>query len=81
MLERESELVERRPEQLVLRVDRIDPSKNIVRGFEAFALLLERHPELHGRVGDASRCSPRRGEDIPGVRGVRGRRRASGRGR
>ena len=35
---------------LVLRVDRTDPSKNIVRGFEAFGLLLDEHPELAGRV-------------------------------
>src|SRR5262249_47312537 len=51
VLEREAALAAQRPEQLVLRVDRTDPSKNIVRGFHAFALLLERHPELHGRVG------------------------------
>ncbi len=36
--------------QLILRVDRTDPSKNIVRGFQAFGLMLEEHPELHGRV-------------------------------
>jgi trehalose 6-phosphate synthase len=36
--------------QLVLRVDRTDPSKNIVRGFVAFGLLLDEHPELAGRV-------------------------------
>src|SRR5947209_12596399 len=51
VLEREAALVARRPEQLVVRVDRTDPSKNIVRGFDAFGVLLERHPELHGRVG------------------------------
>jgi trehalose 6-phosphate synthase len=50
-LEREEALVSRRPERLVLRVDRIDPSKNIVRGIQAFGLLLEQHPELHERVG------------------------------
>src|SRR5690606_35616566 len=33
---------------LIVRVDRTDPSKNIVRGFKAYALLLEEHPELHG---------------------------------
>ena len=54
----------RRPEQLVLRVDRTDPSKNIVRGFRAFALLLERHPELHGRVGMVALLAPSR-QDIP----------------
>lgn len=36
--------------QLILRVDRTDPSKNIVRGFQAYDLMLEEHPELHGRV-------------------------------
>jgi len=35
---------------LVLRVDRIDPSKNIVRGFLAYDLLLDRHPEWRERV-------------------------------
>jgi trehalose 6-phosphate synthase len=36
--------------QLVLRVDRTDPSKNIVRGFGAFGLMLDEHPELAGKV-------------------------------
>lgn len=35
---------------LVVRVDRIDPSKNIVRGFAAFDLLLAEHRELRERV-------------------------------
>ena len=64
VLEREQELVARRPEQLVLRVDRTDPSKNVVRGFRAFALLLEQHPELHGRVGMLALLAPSR-QDIP----------------
>ncbi|HEU5214604.1 MAG TPA: trehalose-6-phosphate synthase [Gaiellaceae bacterium] len=64
VLEREAALAARRPEQLVLRVDRIDPSKNVVRGFQAFALLLERHPELHGRVGMVALLAPSR-QDIP----------------
>jgi trehalose 6-phosphate synthase len=63
VLEREASLVERRPEQLVLRVDRTDPSKNVVRGFHAFALLLESHPELHGRVGMIALLAPSR-QDI-----------------
>jgi trehalose 6-phosphate synthase len=61
VLEREAALVTRRPEQLVLRVDRTDPSKNIVRGFHAFALLLERHPELCGRVGMVALLAPSSG--------------------
>jgi trehalose 6-phosphate synthase len=64
VLEREAALVARRPERLVLRVDRTDPSKNIVRGFHAFALLLERHPELHQRVGMVALLAPSR-QDIP----------------
>ncbi|HUY96724.1 MAG TPA: trehalose-6-phosphate synthase [Verrucomicrobiae bacterium] len=39
-----------RPEHLILRVDRTDLSKNIVRGFLAYERLLETHPELRGRV-------------------------------
>jgi len=34
----------------IVRVDRMEPSKNIVRGFRAFDLLLERYPELRGQV-------------------------------
>jgi trehalose 6-phosphate synthase len=64
VLERERALVARRPELLVLRVDRTDPSKNVVRGFRAFGLLLERHPELHGRVGMLALLAPSR-QDIP----------------
>ncbi|QBD80154.1 trehalose-6-phosphate synthase [Ktedonosporobacter rubrisoli] len=37
-------------EHTVMRVDRIEPTKNIVRGFEAYDYMLERHPELHGKV-------------------------------
>jgi trehalose 6-phosphate synthase len=64
VLELEAALVARRPEQLVLRVDRMDPSKNVVRGFHAFALLLEQHPELHGKVGFVALLAPSR-QDIP----------------
>jgi trehalose 6-phosphate synthase len=35
---------------LILRIDRIEPSKNIVRGFLAFEEMLELHPEHRGRV-------------------------------
>ena len=37
-------------ESVMIRVDRAEPSKNIVRGFKAFGLLLSRYPELRGRV-------------------------------
>jgi trehalose 6-phosphate synthase len=36
--------------QLIVRIDRLEPSKNIVRGFLAFEELLERHAEYRGRV-------------------------------
>ena len=64
MLAAERALVARRPEKLVVRVDRTDPSKNIVRGFRAFALYLETHPEMHGRVGMLALLDPSR-QDIP----------------
>jgi len=36
--------------QLIVRVDRSEPSKNIVRGFQAFEEMLELYPEHRGRV-------------------------------
>jgi trehalose 6-phosphate synthase len=64
VLARERELVERRPEFLILRVDRTDPSKNVTRGFRAFELFLDAHPELHQRVGMLALLDPSR-QDIP----------------
>jgi trehalose 6-phosphate synthase len=64
VLERERGIVERRPEKLVVRVDRTDPSKNVVRGFRAFASYLDAHPEMHGRVGMLALLDPSR-QDIP----------------
>lgn len=37
-------------ERTIVRVDRLDPSKNVAAGFQAFDLLLQRHPEWVGRV-------------------------------
>ena len=50
VVERQATLRRERPERLVVRVDRTDPSKNILRGFRAFELLLERYPQHRGRV-------------------------------
>jgi trehalose 6-phosphate synthase len=36
--------------QLILRIERSEPSKNILRGFEAYGELLALHPELHEKV-------------------------------
>jgi len=60
----EERLVAARPERLVLRVDRTDPSKNVVRGFHAFARFLARHPEWHGRVEMLALLDPSR-QEIP----------------
>jgi trehalose 6-phosphate synthase len=64
VLAAERELVRRRPEKLILRVDRTDPSKNIVRGFRAFELYLDAHPSAHGRVAMLALLDPSR-QDIP----------------
>ncbi|TMG32738.1 MAG: trehalose-6-phosphate synthase [Chloroflexi bacterium] len=46
----EREILRWRPEQLIYRVDRMDLSKNIIRGFVAYERLLQAHPEWHRRV-------------------------------
>ncbi len=46
----EDALFDDRPEHVILRVDRTDPSKNIVRGLKAFDRLLEERPEWRDRV-------------------------------
>jgi trehalose 6-phosphate synthase len=45
---------------LVLRVDRTELSKNILRGLKAFELVLERRPELRGRVVHLALLQPSR---------------------
>jgi trehalose 6-phosphate synthase len=64
VLASESEIVAQRPEKLIVRVDRTDPSKNIVRGFRAFELYLDGHPEMHRRIGMLALLDPSR-QDIP----------------
>jgi len=49
---------------LILRVDRTDPSKNIVRGFLAYETLLADHPELVGRTTFLALLQPSR-QDVP----------------
>jgi trehalose 6-phosphate synthase len=39
-----------RPRHLIVRIDRTDPSKNILRGFLAYELMLLAHPELVRQV-------------------------------
>jgi trehalose 6-phosphate synthase len=50
--------------QLIVRIDRTDPSKNILRGFKAFDLVLEEHPELKGKVTFLASLMPSR-TDVP----------------
>jgi trehalose 6-phosphate synthase len=64
VLRAEQVILADRPEKLVVRVDRTDPSKNIVRGFRAFELYLDAHPEMHRRVGMLALLDPSR-QDIP----------------
>jgi trehalose 6-phosphate synthase len=45
---------------LVLRVDRTELSKNILRGLRAFELVLERRPELRGRIVHLALLQPSR---------------------
>src|SRR3954470_15472891 len=60
----EAELLRRRREHLVLRVDRADLSKNVLRGFTAFDLFLEQHPEFRERVTFVAQLMPSR-TDVP----------------
>jgi len=53
--------------KLLLRVDRTDLSKNIVRGFEAYGDLLRRHPEWRGKVVFLALLNPSR-QDVPEYR-------------
>jgi trehalose 6-phosphate synthase len=45
----------------IVRVDRLDPSKNILGGLDAFELLLRRHPELTGEAKMLAFLVPSRG--------------------
>ena len=60
----EEEFVKNLPGKLLLRVDRMDLSKNVVRGFEAYGRMLERHPEMREEVTFLAQLQPSRG-DIP----------------
>jgi trehalose 6-phosphate synthase len=60
----EEELVRRRRDFLILRVDRADLSKNVLRGFTAFDTFLEQHPEFAERVTFIAQLMPSR-TDVP----------------
>jgi trehalose 6-phosphate synthase len=46
--------------RLILRIDRIEPSKNIIRGFQAFEEMLELHPEHRDQVAFLALLVPSR---------------------
>jgi trehalose 6-phosphate synthase len=50
--------------QLIVRVDRLDPNKNILAGFEAYARLLEERPEFRESVNFLALMVPTR-ESVP----------------
>ena len=60
----EDELLRRRREYSILRVDRADLSKNVLRGFTAFDIFLEQHPEYHERITFTAQLMPSR-TDVP----------------
>src|SRR5205823_7963707 len=60
----EEELLRRRREFLILRVDRADLSKNVLRGFSAFDIFLDQHPEFRERVTFLAQLMPSR-TDVP----------------
>jgi trehalose 6-phosphate synthase len=57
-------LEQRRRDFVILRVDRADLSKNILRGFTAFDTFLEQHPEFSERVTFIAQLMPSR-SDVP----------------
>jgi trehalose 6-phosphate synthase len=60
----EGEVMRRRRDRMILRVDRADLSKNVLRGFSAFDLFLEQHPEWRERVTFVAQLMPSR-TDVP----------------
>jgi trehalose 6-phosphate synthase len=60
----ERELLRRRRDHLILRVDRADLSKNVLRGFTAFDVFLQQHPEFRERVTFIAHLQPSR-TDVP----------------
>jgi len=62
--EAEREVLERRRQHLIIRVDRADLSKNVLRGFAAFDTFLTQHPEFREKVTFIAHLQPSR-QDVP----------------
>ncbi len=60
----EKKLLARRRDYAILRVDRADLSKNILRGFTGFDIFLEQHPEFSERITFTAQLMPSR-TDVP----------------
>jgi trehalose 6-phosphate synthase len=60
----EAEILRRRRQYSILRVDRADLSKNVLRGFTAFDIFLEQHPEFAERITFTAQLMPSR-TDVP----------------
>ncbi len=60
----EEQVLARRREYSILRVDRADLSKNVLRGFSGFDIFLEQHPEFHERITFTAQLMPSR-TDVP----------------
>jgi trehalose 6-phosphate synthase len=60
----EREVLERRRQHLIIRVDRADLSKNVLRGFTAFDTFLTQHPEFREKVTFIAHLQPSR-QDVP----------------
>jgi len=60
----EKEVLARRRKHLIIRVDRADLSKNVLRGFTAFDTFLTQHPEFREEVTFIAHLQPSR-QDVP----------------
>jgi trehalose 6-phosphate synthase len=64
VLEYEREILRRRRDHMILRVDRADLSKNVLRGFTSFDTFLQQHPEFREKVTFIAHLQPSR-TDVP----------------
>src|SRR4051812_47961230 len=60
----EDDILRRRRDYSILRVDRADLSKNVLRGFTGFDIFLEQHPEFRERITFTAQLMPSR-TDVP----------------
>ncbi|HSS59880.1 MAG TPA: trehalose-6-phosphate synthase [Candidatus Limnocylindrales bacterium] len=75
----EEDIAKWRPPHLIARIDRTDPSKNIVRGFIAYEKMLRYHPELKGNVQFWAFLQPSRQDVAAYSRYLRNIRQSAGR--